>query len=163
MTIRPLPSFAALCLLLAMQTVAQAAVSFSCTVSATSIAFGIYNPLSSSGDAAVGSWTVTCNAIGSGSATVAGTLTLSTGYSGRYASRYMKSGTNTLLYNIYLTPSYAQIIGDGSAGTYAPSDSGTVTAGQVYQVTGNMYGFMPAAQDVAPGTYTDAIVVTVTY
>jgi spore coat protein U-like protein len=142
---------------------ARAAVSFTCTVSATGIAFGNYNPLNSIGDSAVGSWTVICNAIGSGSATVAGTLTLSTGSSGSYANRTMKSGTNTLQYNIYLTPSHAQIIGDGSAGTFAPSDSGTVTAGQVYQVTGSMYGFMPPLQDVSPGSYTDTIVVTVTY
>ncbi len=75
----------------------------------------------------------------------------------------MKFGTNALQYNIYLTPSHTQVIGDGSAGTYAPSDSGTVTAGQVYQVTGNMYGYLPPSQDVAPGSYADTIVVTVTY
>ncbi len=149
--------------LLANSHMAQAAVSFTCTVAASGIAFGTYNPLSTTGTSAVGSWTVTCNAIGSGSATVAGTLTLSTGSSGSYANRTMKSGTNSLRYNIYLTPSYAQIIGDGSAGTYAPSDSGTVTAGQVYQVAGNMYGYMPPSQDVAPGGYADSIIVTVTY
>jgi spore coat protein U-like protein len=151
------------CLLQAVISNAQAAVTFTCTVSASSIAFGNYNPLSPTGDAAVGSWTVTCNAIGSGTATVAGTLSLSTGLSGRYSARTMKSGTNALQYNIYLTPSYTQIFGDGSAGTFAPSDSGTVTAGQVYQVTGNMYGFMPPSQDVPAGSYLDSIVVTVTY
>jgi spore coat protein U-like protein len=142
---------------------AQAAVTFTCTVSVTGIAFGNYNPLNATGDAAVGSWTVICNAIGNGSATVAGTLTLSTGFSGSYAARAMKSGTNSLLYNIYLTPSYTQILGDGTAGTFAPTDSGTVTAGQVYQVNGNMYGFMPALQDVPAGSYVDSIVLTVTY
>jgi spore coat protein U-like protein len=75
----------------------------------------------------------------------------------------MVSGANALQYNIYLTPSYAQIVGDGSAGTYAPSDSGTVTSGQVYKVTGNLYGYMPPSQDVPAGAYTDSIVVTVTY
>jgi spore coat protein U-like protein len=150
-------------LLLAQIPNAQAAVTFTCTVSATGIAFGNYNPLSSTGDSAVGSWTVICNAIGNGSATVAGTLTLSTGFSGSYTARAMKFGTNALRYNIYLTPSYTQIIGDGTAGTFAPSDSGTVTAGQTYQVTGNMYGYMPPLQNVAAGSYTDSIVVTVTY
>lgn len=153
----------ATCLLLAPMSNAKAAVTFTCSVSATGIAFGSYNPLNSVGDSAVGSWTVICTAIGSGSATVAGTLTLSTGLSGSYAARTMKFGTNALQYNIYLTPSHTQVIGDGSAGTYAPSDSGTVTAGQVYQVTGNMYGYLPPSQDVAPGSYADTIVVTVTY
>jgi spore coat protein U-like protein len=142
---------------------AQAAVTFTCTVSATGIAFGNYNPLNAGGDSAVGSWTVNCNAIGSGSATVAGTLTLSKGSSGSYAARTMKSGGQALQYNIYLTSSHTQVIGDGSAGTFAPSDSGTVTAGQVYQVTGFMYGFVPPLQDVPAGIYTDLIVVTVTY
>jgi spore coat protein U-like protein len=142
---------------------AQAAVTFTCTVSASGIAFGNYNPLTPTGDSSAGSWSVTCNAIGSGSATVAGTLTLSTGSSGTYAARTMKSGTHALQYNIYLTPSHTQVIGDGSAGTLALSDSGTVTAGQVYQITGNMYGFMPPSQDVPAGSYSDSIVVTVTY
>jgi spore coat protein U-like protein len=142
---------------------AQAAVTFTCTVSAAGVAFGIYNPLNPAGDSAVGSWTVTCNAIGSGSATVAGTLTLSTGSSGSYAARTMKSGTHALQYNLYATPSHTQVIGDGSAGTFALSDSGTVTAGQVYQITGSMYGFMPPSQDIPAGSYTDSIVVTVTY
>jgi spore coat protein U-like protein len=142
---------------------AQAAVTFTCTVSASGIAFGNYNPLTPTGDSAAGSWSVTCNAIGSGSATVAGTLTLSTGSSGTYAARTMKSGTQALQYNIYLTPSHTQVIGDGSAGTFALSDSGTVTAGQVYQITGSMYGFMPPSQDVPAGSYSDSIVVTVTY
>ncbi|MEA3142071.1 MAG: hypothetical protein QOK23_4240 [Gammaproteobacteria bacterium] len=142
---------------------AHAAVTFTCTVSATGIAFGNYNPLTAGGDSAVGSWTVNCNAIGSGSATVAGTLTLSKGSSGSYATRTMKSGSQALQYNIYLTSSHTQVIGDGSAGTFAPSDSGTVTAGQVYQVTGFMYGFVPPLQDVPAGSYSDLIVVTVTY
>lgn len=142
---------------------AQAAVTFTCTVNATGILFGNYNPLSPAGDSSVGSWTVTCNALGSGSATVAGTLTLSTGSSGSYTGRTMKSGTRALQYNIYATPSHSQVIGDGSAGTLALSDSGTVTAGQVYQITGSMYGFVPPSQDVPAGTYTDSIVVTVTY
>jgi spore coat protein U-like protein len=153
---------AAACLLAAIPN-AQAAVTFTCTVSATGIVFGNYNPLSPTGDSAVGSWSVTCNAIGSGSATVAGTLTLSTGSSGNYAGRTMISGTHTLQYNIYATPSHTQVIGDGSAGTFALSDSGTVTAGQVYQITGSMYGLMPPSQDVPAGSYSDVIVVTVTY
>jgi spore coat protein U-like protein len=142
---------------------ARAAVTFTCTVNATGIVFGNYNPLSPTGDSSVGSWTVTCNAIGSGSATVAGTLTLSTGSSGSYASRTLKSGTHALQYNIYASPSHTQVIGDGSAGTFALSDSGTVTAGQVYQITGSMYGFMPPSQDVPAGGYSDSIIVTVTY
>jgi spore coat protein U-like protein len=154
--------FVAACLLAPIPN-AKAAVTFTCTVSATGIAFGNYNPLSPVGDSATGTWSVSCNAIGSGSATVSGTLTLSTGSSGSYVARTMMSGTHALQYNIYLTPSYTQVMGNGSAGTYAPSESGTVTAGQIYQITGYMYGYMPPSQDVPAGSYADSIVVTVTY
>jgi spore coat protein U-like protein len=151
------------CLALGIGSPARAAVSFTCTVSATGINFGVYNPLSTMGDSAAGSWSVTCTATGTGSATVSGTLSMSTGSSGQYATRTMMSGTNALNYNIYVTPSYTQIFGNGTAGTYAPSESGTVTAGQVYQVAGSMYGYMPPSQDVAPGRYSDTIVITVAY
>lgn len=139
------------------------AVAISCTVSATPLAFGAYDPLSTIGNSAVSSWAVVCNAIGNGSGTVSGTLKLSTGSSGRYTTRTMKSGTNALQYNIYLTPTYTEIIGDGTAGTYAPTDSGTVTSGQVYNVTGNFYGYIPPLQNVPASTYTDTIIVTVTF
>jgi hypothetical protein len=74
---------------------AHAALVFTCTVGATPINFGAYNPLSGSGDAATGTVNVTCTATGTGSATVTGTLTLSTGDSGSYTPRYMVSGTHT--------------------------------------------------------------------
>jgi spore coat protein U-like protein len=151
------------CLALGCALNSRAAVVFSCTVSATGVNFGAYNPLNATADTATGTWSVTCTATGSGSATVTGTLSLSTGSSGTYSPRRMQSGVNTLNYNIYLTPSYTQIFGDGSAGTFAPSQSGTVVAGQVYQVDGSMYGLLPAGQDVAPGAYSDTIVVTVAY
>lgn len=163
MVVRSASAILALCLTAGFAARAHAAVAFSCRVSASGINFGIYNPLNATADAAAGSWSVICTATGSGSATVSGTLTLSTGNSGHYATRYMLSGTNKLNYNIYLTPSYTQILGDGTGGTIAPTDSGTVTAGQIYQVTGNMYGLVAAQQDVAAGGYSDAIVVTVTY
>jgi spore coat protein U-like protein len=38
-----------------------------------------------------------------------------------------------------------------------------VTAGGSNFATGTMYGLIPASQDVAPGSYTDMITVTVTY
>lgn len=142
---------------------ASAAVTFSCTVSAGALAFGIYPANSATPLTAAGTFSVTCTAIGSGSATVSGTLSLSTGSSGKFATRTMKAGTNVLDYNIYVTPAYSQIFGDGTAGTYQLSESGTVTGGQVYQVGGAFYGLIPARQDVAPGSYLDTIVMTVVY
>jgi spore coat protein U-like protein len=150
-------------LLIGMGPQAWSATIFSCTAGITSLNFGAYDPLSGNGNAATATVTVTCTATGTGSTTVTGTLTLSTGASGSYTPRYMVSGANKLDYNIYATPAYTQIIGNGTGGTYAPSESGTVTAGQLYQVTLPLYGFAPASQNVAPGTYSDTIVATVTY
>ena len=163
MRISRVSKFIAAALLLGIGGHAHAALVFTCTVGATSINFGAYNPLSGIGDAATGTINVTCTATGTGSATVTGTLTLSTGDSGSYTPRYMVSGTHQLDYNIYLTPAYTQIIGNGTGGTYAPTESGTVVAGQLYQVSLTLYGFIPASQNAAPGTYTDTIVATVTY
>jgi hypothetical protein len=73
------------------------------------------------------------------------------------------NGDRYLLQTGLLTPSHTQMIGDGSAGTFGLSDSGTVTSGQVYQITGSMYGFMPPSQDLPAGNYSDSIVVAVTY
>ena len=155
----------ALCfwLLLAAWQPASAAVTFSCTVSAGALAFGVYPANSAAAVTATGTFSVTCTATGSGSATVSGTLSLSTGSSGQYATRTMRAGTGVLDYNIYVTPAYSQIFGNGTAGTYDLSESGTVTAGQVYQVGGALYGLIPARQDVAPGSYLDTIVMTVVY
>ena len=155
----------ALCLwlsLLAWQP-ASAAVTFSCTVSASPLAFGTYPAYSAAPVTTTGTFTVTCTATGSGSATVSGTLSLSTGSSGQFATRTLRAGTSVLDYNIYVSPAYSQIFGDGTAGTYDLTESGTVTAGQIYQVAGALYGLIPARQDVAPGSYLDTIVMTVVY
>ncbi|MDP9090340.1 MAG: spore coat U domain-containing protein [Pseudomonadota bacterium] len=142
---------------------ALAAVVFVCSVTATGINFGLYNPLNAVATTAAGSWSVTCMANGTGVGVVSGTLSLSTGSSGTYSSRRMTSGVNTLNYNIYSTAAYSQIFGDGTGGTYAPTAFGIVLAGQQYQFNGTMYGRMPPIQDVAPGAYSDLIIVTVTY
>jgi spore coat protein U-like protein len=155
----------ALCLSLPLATwqPAAAAVTFSCTVAASPLTFGVYPAYSAAPVTATGTFSVTCTATGSGSATVSGTLSLSTGSSGQFATRTMQAGTSVLDYNIYVSPAYSQIFGDGTAGTYQLSESGTVTAGQVYQVGGALYGRIPARQDVAPGSYLDTIVMTVVY
>jgi spore coat protein U-like protein len=143
---------------------AGAATTVNCTASAGGIAFGIYNPLNAVGDASTGSLRITCNGSGTGSVNVTANLTLSSGFSGNYAARKMTSGNNSLNYNIYWSTAYSQIMGDGSGGSFAGSAGPfTVTAGGSNFATGTMYGLIPAAQDVAAGSYTDVITVTVTY
>jgi spore coat protein U-like protein len=107
--------------------------------------------------------TVTCTATGTGTATVTGTLTLSKGLSGTYAARTMRSGVNSLSYNVYDSPSDTQVFGDGTAGTSSLSGSGTVTRTSPLQVIVPIYGLVPPLQNVAGGAYSDTLIVTVTY
>jgi spore coat protein U-like protein len=142
----------------------HAATTVNCTVSAGGIAFGIYNPLAAVANASTGTLKVTCNGSGTGSANVTVNVSLSAGLSGSYATRKMFSGTNTLNYNIYWSTAYAQIMGDGTGGSFAGTAGPfTVPAGGSNFATGTMYGLIPTTQDIAPGSYSDLITVTVTY
>jgi spore coat protein U-like protein len=155
---------AALALTVLWAPMAHAATTVNCTASASGIAFGIYNPLSPVADTSTGTVNVTCVGHGTGSANVTVNVTLSAGLSGSYATRKMFSGVNTLNYNIFWSTAYNQIIGDGSGGSFAGSAGPfVVPAGGSNLATGTFYGRIPASQDVAPGSYSDVITVTVTY
>jgi spore coat protein U-like protein len=143
---------------------AHAATTVNCTASAGGIAFGIYNPLATLANTSTGTLRVTCNGSGTGSANVTVNVSLSAGLSGSYATRKMFSGTNPLSYNIFWSTAYNQIVGDGSGGSFAGSAGPfIVPAGGSNFATGTFYGRIPASQDVAPGSYSDIITVTVTY
>jgi spore coat protein U-like protein len=153
-------SISALSLAALWVTHAHAAVTVNCTASAGGIAFGIYNPLSAVANASTGTLQVTCN----GKTKITLNVTLSSGLSGTYATRKMFSGVNALNYNIFWSTAYNQIIGDGSGGSVAGSVGPfRVDAGGSNVVTETFYGLIPASQDVAPGSYSDIITVTVTY
>jgi spore coat protein U-like protein len=120
--------------------------------------------LSAVANASTGTLRIVCNGSGTGSANVTMNVSLSAGLSGSYATRKMFSGTSILNYNIYWSTAYNQIMGDGSGGSFAGSAGPfPVPAGGSNLATGTMYGLVPASQDVAPGSYSDVITVTVTY
>jgi spore coat protein U-like protein len=145
---RYLVSYAAL-LLLIYSTNVWAVCNFG-TVSGVN--FGAYNVFSSTPDDSTGSIQIICVP----SATVL--ITLSTGQSGVYSTRTMKSGAaNTLNYNLYADSSRTSIWGNGTGGSFQ------VQVNNVRNVTLNIYGRTPALQDVAVGSYTDNITVTITF
>ena len=150
----------ALSLLLA-APLAGAAVS--CSVNLVGVAFGIYNPLSTTPTTSAGSITVSCTNTNGGSTTVNITATYSTGASGTYASRTMRNGTQVLDYNLYFDAAYTQVRGDGTGGTTAGQATLTLGRNQTGTASGTIYGRVPAGQDVGPGAYSDTIVVTVNY
>jgi spore coat protein U-like protein len=140
---------------------AMAAVTSS--ASAVGVAFGVYNPLATTPTTSAGTIQVTCTSTNSGTTTINITAAYSTGSSGTYTTRTMRSGANALNYNLYFDAAYTQVRGDGTGGTQTGSAQLTLGRNQTGSVSGTLYGRMPAGQDAAPGSYSDTITVTVTY
>ncbi|MHB8120785.1 MAG: Csu type fimbrial protein [Desulfuromonadaceae bacterium] len=128
-----------------------------CTVSSTSIIFANYDVLSSIGATGTGSITVSCGppahvviAVGASS------------NSGAYSPRSMKHAlySDTLDYNLYTSPGMIQVWGDGTNGT------ATVACNNVKKNNTppiRIYGKITPLQNVPAGSYSDQLVVTVTY
>jgi spore coat protein U-like protein len=137
-----------------------------CNVTAGGVAFGGYDPLATTPDDSIGTVTVTCVNTGGGNTTVNYSVALSTGVSGAYSQRYMRSGTPRLNYNLYRDAARTIVWGNGSSGT--SSMAGTLTVGPgvgngTRSATYTVYGRAPALQDATPGAYSDSIVVTLTF
>ncbi len=134
----------------------------SCSVSATAVSFGTYDPTSPTALTPTGSISVSCQLISGVSLLVAYTITLSTG-SGSYTARKMIGTATPLAYNLYLNSGMTQIWGDGvTGGTVSKSDGYLLGVGTVV-LSYNVYGKMPAQQLVAAGGYSDTIVVSISY
>lgn len=141
-----------------------AAAVVTCTVSATPIAFGTYNPLTATATVSTGTVTATCNYVSGGSQNVSIVSSYSAGSSGTFSTRRMLSGANFLTYNLYFDAAYSQIRGDGTGGSQTGGASFTLSSSnRSDSTTSTIYGRAPALQDVAAGTYSDTITVTITY
>lgn len=131
----------------------------SCSVTATSVNFGIYNPLSSVANDSTGTVRVVCTL----TVALPGSFTvdLSTGGSGSYAARKLRNGTSNLLYNLYTDTTHTQVWGNGTGGSVEVSRtfSGLLAIDRSLTI----YGRIAAGQNVPAGTYNDTILVTVTY
>lgn len=141
-----------------------AVAAVSCTVAASSPAFGVYNPLATAAAQTTGSVTVTCSLLSGLATTVTPSVDLSTGSSGSFASRKMVSGTQALNYNIYWGTTYTQVWGDGTGGSYPGTTTLSLSLLQPTQsASGTMYLQAPALQNVGAGTYVDTVIVTISY
>jgi spore coat protein U-like protein len=141
-----------------------AAATWTCTVSVAAPNFGAYNPFQTTPDEVNGSLTATCTLLTGGAATVTVIDSFSTGSSNTYTTRTMRAGTGTLNYNLYKDAAYSQIRGNGTGGSLTGSATLNLTStNPVQSVSGTIYGQIPAGQNVAPGTYTDTLVVTITF
>lgn len=87
-------------------------------------------------------------------ASPAPTVTISKGNSSTYRPRTMHSGTQTLAYNVCLDPACTKVWGDGTEATVTwapPKGNASAVA----------YGSIPAGQDAAAGSYSDALLITI--
>lgn len=125
--------------------------SAACTVDVAPMAFGSIDPIANADTDSVTTLTVTCPADTAYSATVSAGA-------GTYADRRMTGAQGALSYQIHTEASRSLVWGDGSGGTTALSG----TAGPAGE-TRNLYGRVPAQPMAIPGSYSDTLLVTVTY
>ena len=146
----PVRSLLAIACLVALALAPRSASAATCTVSTTGLAFGPYDPFSTASVKSSGSLTLSCNQA------LLAYVTLGGGSSGDPGARWMTSGAARLGYNVYRDAALTRIWGDGNgyAGAWILLPS---------TVPLPFYGSIPAGQDVAVGTYGDAITVTVNF
>jgi spore coat protein U-like protein len=137
---------------------AYAAADAACTISATGVAFGSYDPQSGSVVDGAGTINVGCHPSDN-----APTVSLSAGNSGTFSARTMLSGGNSLNYNLYTTSARNIVWGDGFGGSVTVTLTGGVNSGGVRSYTRSVFGRVPASQNVAAGSYSDTITLTVTW
>jgi spore coat protein U-like protein len=128
-----------------------------CSVSASGVAFGVYNAFAGAPTNSTGTVTVNCSRF-FGAYTVALNGGLNGG--GNFSNRRMTTGTALLGYQLYMDAGHTAVWGDGTGG------SATVNAGTCFancNTTYGVHGRIPARQAVGPGTYGDTILVTVTF
>ncbi|MDB5580994.1 MAG: spore Coat Protein domain protein [Bradyrhizobium sp.] len=120
-----------------------------CSISPQGPSFGSYDTLSPSAVESVGNISVACDA------TTSFTIALDTGI-GSFAQRTMAGNAVPLRYNLYVDATRLIVWGDGSGSTGTVSS--TATGGNFA-----VYGRIPAGQNVTAGSYSDTIVVTISY
>lgn len=150
-------------LLLAQQAHALCTLVCSCTVTTTPLAFTAHNPLSVSSNDITGNVRVDCGGVVG--LAIPYSIALSAGTSGSMAGRQMAFGAKRLGYNVFTTTGRTTVWGDGSGSTATVGGSFALDVlGLAPSQNVPIYGRIPGGQNsVVPGTYTDTLVVTLTY
>lgn len=122
-----------------------------CTLNVTGVNFGSYDVFSNAALDSTGNIDVNCP---SG---VGYSIALSEG-GGRQAQRVMSSGGHRLNYNLYTEANRGVVWGDATSGTARVSGTGIGMS-----VNHAVYGRIPARQNVHAGSYSDIIIVALTF
>ena len=132
---------------------------FSCRVTTTPVSFGGYDSFSNFPTTSTGAIAVSCNNPANKPMPV--TIAISSGVSGKFTPRQMKSATGVgrLNYLLFTDPARTIIWGDGTGGT------STVTSLVTKQTSliATVYGMIPPRQNLSSGSYSDSLVVTVNW
>lgn len=135
-----------------------ATVTSACTVSGTTLNFGSsIDPLAAATPLDATS-TLSVQCTNTTPYTVALNAGANAGGASNFASRTMKSGANTLGYQLYLDAGRSSVWGDGTSSSSTSAGTGTGSA-----QTLTIYGRLPSLANVVPGSYTDTVTVTVSY
>lgn len=132
-----------------------------CTVGSTPVVFGIYDPLTALTTDSTGIITITC--LAALSTTVSYAIQLDGGAAASIPNRRMSSGAAQIFYQMYTTSGRATIWGNGTSGSVVVSDSFLLVSTIASIKNYTIYGRIPARQNVVPGTFTDTVMVTLTY
>jgi len=150
-------------LLLIPTAVPAAPLGVTCSVTATPLNFGNYAPASFTPLNSVGSISATCSSVTVLLQTIPLTISLSAGSSASFTLRQLRSGIDSLSYNLYSDSSYTAVLGDGTGNTQRLSAGLQPTLASSVTKSFPVYGRIPPAQNVSPGNYADTVIVTVTY
>jgi spore coat protein U-like protein len=145
----------ALALLLAVLAPAPAAAAVSsCSISSSGIVFSSYNTQTRAAVDGTGTITVTCTGDGANNSL---SLNLSGGNNGSCGPRQMRSGVNTLAYDVFQNAGRTTYFCEGGSRLDINFD---FTTGATQTRTYTMFGRVAAAQNPAFGSYSDSLTVT---
>lgn len=140
--------------------VAAPSAARACTISAVGVNYGAYNPQSAANDDANGRVDLACP-----TSVTSPIVALNGGLWGAVNARKLKHLTLSYFinYNLFTTAARTVIWGDGTSGTVTLTLSGGTISGGTRNFTHNIFGRAPGSQNVAAGSYSDTITLTVTF
>ena len=133
---------------------AAATAEAACTISTTAVNFGTYNVFSASPDDATGQVTYRCTA----PRPPLVTIQLDKGGAPTFNPRQMRMGSEILNYNLYLDSTRSTIWGDGTGGSQTYTRSNPPPN---QNINVNVFGRIPAGQDVSAGSYGATVTATI--
>jgi spore coat protein U-like protein len=124
-----------------------------CVVTAVPVDFGVYRQISAIPADSNGTIAIHCRFFGPYS------IAINSPGTGNFTGRHMSRSGSQLFYQLYTDAARRTVWGDGTGGSATVSGFCAGSCDNNHSV----YGRLPPRQSVAPGTYTDTVVVTVVF